>query len=106
MIPLTRRAVPVLGFVAPSRLVTASLSLRTRLLSTLAVLEQRDGELSLASLNTFTAAKKLGGDVHGFIAGKDVSKAAELAAKVEGVHQIVKVENESYEKVSASRVEV
>lgn len=73
---------------------------RSRLLSTLAILEQRDGQLNLASLSAFTAAKKLGGTVHGFVAGSKVSAAAEQAAKVDGVEQVIAVENEAYEKVS------
>ncbi|RDA89764.1 hypothetical protein CP533_3906 [Ophiocordyceps camponoti-saundersi (nom. inval.)] len=74
------------------------LSSRRRLLSTLAVLEQRDGKLNHASLRTLTAAKCLGGPVHAFIAGSNVSAAAEEAAKVDGVEQITIVENEAYEK--------
>lgn len=68
-------------------------------MSTLAILEQRDGQLNHGSLNAFTAAKKLGGTIHGFIAGSNVSGAAQEAAKVDGVDQIIKVENEAYEKV-------
>ncbi|KJZ78120.1 Putative electron transfer flavoprotein subunit alpha [Hirsutella minnesotensis 3608] len=69
-----------------------------RLLSTLAILEQRDGQLKLGSLSAFTAAKKFGGNVEGFLAGKDVSAAAAEAAKVDGVQQVVTVANEAYEK--------
>ncbi|KAF4512996.1 hypothetical protein G6O67_000319 [Ophiocordyceps sinensis] len=69
-----------------------------RLLSTLAVLEQRDGQLKHPSLSAFTAAQKLGGTVHGFIAGSKVTAAAEEAAKVDGVEQITTVENSIYEK--------
>jgi len=72
---------------------------RNRLLSTLAILEQRDGQLLQGSLNTLTAAKKIGGSIHGFIAGTHVSAACEEAAKVDGVDQIIKIENEIYEKV-------
>lgn len=69
-----------------------------RLLSTLAVLEQRDGQLNHGSLSAITAAQKLGGSVHGFVAGKGVKPVAELAAKVDGVEKIIVVENEAYEK--------
>lgn len=72
----------------------------SRLLSTLAVLEQRDGQLKRGSLSAFTAAQKLGGHVHGFVAGTKVTAAAEEAAKVDGVDQVTVVENEIYEKVS------
>lgn len=74
---------------------------RSRLLSTLAVLEQRDGQLNHGSLSAFTAAKKLGGTVHGFIAGSSVSAAAQEAAKIEGVEKIITVDNGAYEKVCA-----
>lgn len=72
---------------------------RHRLQSTLAILEQRDGVLNLGSLNAFTAAQKLGGEIHGFIAGSNVAAAAQEAAKVEGIDQIIKVQSSAYEKV-------
>lgn len=68
------------------------------LLSTLAILEQRDGQLNQGSLSAITAAKKLGGSVHAFIAGSDVSGAAQEAAKVAGIEKVVKVSNHAYEK--------
>lgn len=77
-------------------------SARSQLLSTLAILEQREGQLIESSLNTFTAAGKLGGTIHGFLAGANVTAAAERAAKVQGIDQIIKVENPTYEKVSSS----
>ncbi|KZZ96169.1 electron transfer flavoprotein alpha-subunit [Moelleriella libera RCEF 2490] len=73
-------------------------SARSQLLSTLAILEQREGQLIESSLNTFTAAGKLGGTIHGFLAGANVTAAAERAAKVQGIDQIIKVENPTYEK--------
>jgi len=100
MFPAARRAVArhasrVIG-AAPS--LASRAYARSRLLSTLAVLEQRDGQLSHGSLSAFTAAKKLGGTVHGFIAGTDVASAAQEAAKVDGVEKIISVDNLSYEK--------
>ncbi|KAG6014323.1 hypothetical protein E4U54_005501 [Claviceps lovelessii] len=82
--------------ISSSANVTAII--RSRLLSTLAVLEQRDGQLLQGSLSTLTAAKNIGGTIHGFIAGANVCAASEEAAKVDGVAQIIKVENEIYEK--------
>ncbi|PHH77443.1 hypothetical protein CDD83_4122 [Cordyceps sp. RAO-2017] len=67
-------------------------------LSTLALLEQRDGQLNPGSLSALTAAKSLGGRVHGFVAGRSVSSAAEEASKVDGVEQVIVVEEEIYEK--------
>ncbi|KAI5868620.1 electron transfer flavoprotein, alpha subunit [Durotheca rogersii] len=69
-----------------------------RLLSSLAVLEQRDGKLNLGSLSAVTAAKKLGGSVHAFVAGGSIKPVAEEAAKAEGVEKIIAVENAAYEK--------
>lgn len=71
---------------------------RSRLLSTLAILEQKDGQLNHGSLSAFTAAQKLGGSVHGFIAGANISSAALEAAKVNGVEKIITVDNAAYDK--------
>jgi electron transfer flavoprotein alpha subunit len=68
----------------------------------LAVLEQRDGKLNAGSLSAFTAAKKLGGSIHGFVAGSSVGEAAKEASKVDGVEKIIVVDNEAYEKVRLS----
>lgn len=78
-----------------------SASALRRLLSTLAVLEQRDGKLNPSSLSAITAAKKLGGSIHGFVAGAAVKSAAEEAAKVDGVEKIITVDNAAYEKASS-----
>lgn len=75
-----------------------------RYLSALAVLEQRDGVLNTGSLSAVTAAKKLGGSVHGFVAGANVKKVAEQVAKVEGVEKVIVVENEAYERVRTTDV--
>ncbi|OJJ47021.1 hypothetical protein ASPZODRAFT_25103 [Penicilliopsis zonata CBS 506.65] len=70
-----------------------------RLLSTLAVLEQRDGKLASSSLAAIVAAQKLGGPVTAFVAGKGVkSTSAAEAAKIQGLEKVVAVENEAYEK--------
>ncbi|KXX83459.1 putative electron transfer flavoprotein subunit alpha, mitochondrial [Madurella mycetomatis] len=69
-----------------------------RLLSALAVLEQRDGKLNTSSLSAITAAQKLGGSIHGFVAGSNIKPVAEETAKVEGVEKIIAVENGAYEK--------
>lgn len=73
-------------------------SLLTRLASTLAILEQREGGLNSASLGAVTAAAKIGGPIHGFIAGKNVKPIAEEAAKADGIEKVIMVENEAYER--------
>jgi hypothetical protein len=71
-----------------------------RLLSTLAVLEQREGKLQNSSLSAIAAAQKLGGPVTAFLAGSGVkgTSAAE-AAKIQGLDKVIAVESDAYEKV-------
>jgi electron transfer flavoprotein alpha subunit len=82
--------------------VTAPLSrdaALARLLSTLAVLEQREGKLNMSSLAAVSAAMKLGGEVTGFVAGSNTKAVAEDAAKVEGLDKVIYVDNADYDKV-------
>ncbi len=74
-----------------------------RLLSSLAVLEQREGKLQNASLSAVTAAQKLGGSVTGLVAGSGVKGVAEEAAKVKGIDKVIMIENGSYDKVSNTK---
>ncbi|KAI9824428.1 MAG: Electron transfer flavoprotein alpha-subunit [Thelocarpon impressellum] len=69
-----------------------------RLLSSLAILEQREGELKIGSLGAVTAAAKLGGSITGFVAGSKIRGVAEQAAKVKGLDKIIAVENGAYDK--------
>lgn len=77
----------------------ASLSAFARLLSSLAVLEQRDGKLNHGSLGAVTAAQKLGGSITAFIAGANIKAVAEEAAKVNGIEKVIAVDNAAYDKV-------
>ena len=74
-------------------------SIFARILSSLTVLEQREGKLQSASLSAVTAAQKLGGPVTGFVAGSQARAVAEEAAKVKGLEKIIVVENGVYDKV-------
>ncbi|TDZ28060.1 putative electron transfer flavoprotein subunit alpha [Colletotrichum spinosum] len=69
-----------------------------RLLSTLAVLEQREGQLNHGSLSAITAAQQLGGTIHCFVAGSNIKGVAQEVAKVQGIHKIITVENSAYDK--------
>ncbi|KAK5944347.1 Electron transfer flavoprotein alpha-subunit [Knufia obscura] len=69
-----------------------------RLASTLAILEQKEGALNSASLGAVTAGQKIGGSIHGFVAGKNVKGVAEQAAKVNGMEKVIMVDNEAYER--------
>lgn len=75
-----------------------SLSAFGKLISSLAVLEQRDGKLLHGSSSAVTAAQKLGGPITGFVAGSNIKSIAEEAAKIAGVDKIIAVENEAYDK--------
>ncbi|OLN95576.1 putative electron transfer flavoprotein subunit alpha, mitochondrial [Colletotrichum chlorophyti] len=98
MLFLARRAAAS-GAAAASRGLWGFRSGSTRsLLSTLAILEQREGQLNHGSLSAITAAKKLGGSVHGFVAGSNIKGVAEEAAKVEGVEKIIAVDSGAYDK--------
>ncbi|CAP71504.1 uncharacterized protein PODANS_6_1360 [Podospora anserina S mat+] len=81
--------------LSPLRSTPAALH---RLLSALAVLEQRDGKLNTGSLSAITAAQKLGGTIHAFLAGSSIKPVAEQAAKVPGVEKIIAVDNAAYDK--------
>ncbi|TID26735.1 Electron transfer flavoprotein alpha subunit [Venturia nashicola] len=86
-------------FLRPSQATTVPhLSALARLLSSLAVLEQREGKLNTSSLSAVTAAQKLGGSVTGFIAGSSIKAVAEEAAKVKGIEKIIYVDNGAYDK--------
>ena len=71
----------------------------SRLLSTLAVLEQREGKLNVSSLAAITAGTKLGGSITAFVAGSGVKAVADEAAKVKGIEKVLYVENGAYDKV-------
>ncbi|PSK36117.1 hypothetical protein B9Z65_5932 [Elsinoe australis] len=84
-----------LNAARPSLLQQSSLA---RLLSTLAVLEQREGKLNPSSLAAVTAGKQVGGTITGLVAGSNIKAVAEEAAKVEGVEKIIYIENGAYDK--------
>ena len=90
----------VQGYIRPSKISSRqNRSALVRLVSSLAVLEQRGGSLQIASLSAITAAQKLGGPVTGFVAGSNAKLIAEEAAKVKGLERVVVVENDAYDKV-------
>ena len=70
-----------------------------RLLSSLAVLEQKDGKIITGSLGAVTAAQKLGGSITAFLAGSHIRSAAESAARVQGVEKVIAVDNNAYDRV-------
>ncbi|KJX93143.1 electron transfer flavoprotein subunit alpha [Zymoseptoria brevis] len=69
-----------------------------RLASTLTVLEQRDGKLNMSSLASISAAQKVGGSVHGIVAGSNIKTVAEQASQVEGLEKVIFIENGDYDR--------
>jgi hypothetical protein len=53
-------------------------------------------------LGTITAAQKIGGPIHGFVAGPKT--VAETVAKVKGLEKVLIVDNAAYDKVSGSAI--
>lgn len=81
----------------PIRTISREAALR-RLASTLALLEQRDGKLNMSSLASISAAQKVGGSIHGFLAGSNIKAVAEQASKIEGLEKVIYVENGDYDR--------
>ena len=70
-----------------------------RLLSSLAVLEQRDGTLNPSSLAAITAAREVGGSVTALVAGSNITPVAQEVAKVNDLSKVIKIDNGAYDKV-------
>ncbi|QZP30462.1 electron transfer flavoprotein subunit alpha/FixB family protein [Pseudomonas sp. DR48] len=62
----------------------------------LVIAEHNDGVLGAATLNTVTAAQKMGDDIHVLVAGSNVGAVAEAAAKVAGVSRVLVADNTAY----------
>ncbi|KAI8469648.1 MAG: hypothetical protein J3K34DRAFT_522013 [Monoraphidium minutum] len=58
-------------------------------ISSLVVVEHRNGAVSGATLNTVAAAARLGGPVSVLVAGRDVRAVADSVARVEGVSKVL-----------------
>ena len=65
-------------------------------MSVLVIAENAEGAIKPATLNTVTAAAKLGGDVHVLVAGANAKCAAEAAAKIAGVSKVLVADAEPY----------
>lgn len=72
------------------------------MLSSLAILEQREGKLNTSSLSAVTAAQRLGGSVTGLVAGSSIRSVADEVAKVKGIDKVIFIENGAYDKVRRS----
>lgn len=72
---------------------------------TILVIAHHDNKnLNTATLNTVTAASKIGGDITILVAGKGCSSVVEQAAKVAGVKQVISVDDAAYENALAENM--
>ncbi|BAE52707.1 electron transfer flavoprotein subunit alpha/FixB family protein [Paramagnetospirillum magneticum] len=62
----------------------------------LVIAEHEGGALKSATLNTVSAASKIGGDVHVLVAGSGIGAVAEAAAKVAGVAKVLSADAALY----------
>jgi electron transfer flavoprotein alpha subunit len=62
----------------------------------LVLAEHEGGALKAATLNTVTAAARIGGDVHVLVAGSGVGAVADAASKVAGVAKVLVADNALY----------
>jgi len=58
-------------------------------MTNLVIAEHDNTSLKAATLNTVTAAKKLGGEIHVLVAGSGCAAVADAAAKIEGVAKVL-----------------
>ncbi|WEJ74769.1 FAD-binding protein [Pseudomonas sp. PSE14] len=65
-------------------------------MAVLVVAEHSNGALASATLNTVSAAQKIGGDIHVLVAGHDVAGVAEAAARIAGVSGVLVADNVAY----------
>ena len=63
----------------------------------LVIAEHSNAALGAATLNTVTAAKAIGGDIHVLVAGADCAAAAEAAANIGGVAKVLVADDAAYE---------
>lgn len=70
----------------------------------LVIAEHDNSELKSATLNTVTAASQMGGDVHVLVAGSACQSVADAAAKIQGVDQVVLVDDAVYEHQLAENI--
>lgn len=75
---------------AVRRLVSPALC---RNASTLVLVEHNGSDVNPATLNTVTAAQKLGGEIHALVAGDNCQEAAAAAAKIPGVEKVLVAED-------------
>lgn len=62
----------------------------------LVIAEHNDGVLGTVTLNTISAARKIGGDIAVLVAGRSIGSVAQAAAKIEGVAKVLAADQDAY----------
>lgn len=70
----------------------------------LVIAEHNNRTLASATLNTVTAAQKIGGDIHILVAGQDCQAVATAAASISGVTQVWLSESPAYAQALAEQL--
>ena len=70
-------------------------------MSILVVAEHDNNEIKGSTLNTVTAASKIGGDVSVLVAGSESSSAAQQASKIAGISSVIHVDDPIYKNFLA-----
>lgn len=65
-------------------------------MTALVIAEHEQGQLKASTLNTVTAAKQAGGDVHVLVMGDHVADVAAAAAKINGVSKVLVAESNAF----------
>ena len=73
-------------------------------MSVLVIAEHTHASIKGATLNTVTAAARLGGEVHVLVTGHDASGAAQAAARIAGVAKVLHAESPAFEHELAEAV--
>ncbi|XP_044306542.1 electron transfer flavoprotein subunit alpha, mitochondrial isoform X2 [Varanus komodoensis] len=84
------------GLLGAPRLGRRAVSLLHRFQSTLVIAEHANEALTPITLNTITAAKRLGGDVSCLVAGTSCEKVAQELSKVGGVAKVLVAQHDAY----------
>jgi electron transfer flavoprotein alpha subunit len=74
-------------------------------MTNLAIAEHDNASIKAATLNTITAAQKIGGDIHVLVAGHNAQAAADAAAKIVGVSKVLLADAPQLEAGLAENVE-
>lgn len=83
-------------FSSASRLASRNASVLRRLKSTLVIAEHNNEKLTAVTLNTVTAATKLGGEVSCLVLGTQCAKVAEEVSRINGISKVLVADSDVF----------